>query len=140
MGWLNLPFPLRMQASARKLSMLYGERLGCRDIPAQGLTPPLLPKQGVSPLDPFDAGAIPWETLHNAGGKCRTQASLCAEKTKEMQDYACQLAPSLRIIDKVFSILMAPPGKLEPARNMSVRSLKGDNFIWLTMHSACWTN
>ena len=32
---------------------LIGERLGCRDIPAQGLTPPLLPKQGDSPLDPF---------------------------------------------------------------------------------------
>ena len=46
----------RMLGNSGFLSFLFSSlvlRLGCRDIPAQGLTPPLLPKQGVSPLDPF---------------------------------------------------------------------------------------
>ena len=34
-------------------SLGFRETLGCRDIPAQGLTPPLHPRKGVSPLDPF---------------------------------------------------------------------------------------
>ena len=52
-GCANLPFPSRDAGHpARKLAA-DGGTLGCRDIPAQGLTPPLHPRKGFHPLTRF---------------------------------------------------------------------------------------
>ena len=66
-----MPFPSRDAGHpARKLVLFLFFcsvvlRLGCRDIPAQGLTPPLHPRKGHRPLTLF-RWRVPWELVDGA--------------------------------------------------------------------------
>ena len=67
-GLRNLPFPTRANFVACSETLLVlGETLGCRDIPAQGLTPPLHPRKELRPLTRFRF-AFPWRWFYLTSG------------------------------------------------------------------------